>query len=67
LYYITQLKSPISAILGYAQVIAGDKLADNKWGTVANRIESRVDKMNLMINEILEYSRIGRSEIEHKQ
>ena len=60
------LKSPISAILGYAQIIAGDKSADNKWGTIASRIESRADQMNLMINEILEYSRIGRSEIEYK-
>lgn len=60
------LKSPIAAILGYAQVIAGDKSADNKWGNIAARIESRANKMNLMINEILEYSRIGRSEIDYK-
>ena len=60
------LKSPISAIFGYAQVIAGDKLADNKWGTVANRIERRADKMNLIINEILGCSRIERSEIGYK-
>lgn len=60
------LKSPIAAILGYAQIIAGDKSTDNKWGTIASRIESRADKMNLMINEILEYSRIGRSEIDYK-
>lgn len=60
------LKSPIAAILGYAQVIAGDRSADNKWSTIAGRIESRADKMNLMINEILEYSRIGRSEIDYK-
>lgn len=57
------LKSPISAIKGYAQVLGADQTIGERWRRVAERIEDRADKMNQMINEVLDYSRIGRSEI----
>lgn len=57
------LKNPLSTIKGYAQMLtrmAGD---DPKVQETLGRIANRVDKMNGMINEVLDYSRIGRSDI----
>lgn len=61
------LKAPISAIKGYAQLMGSDKTLGQRWHRIAERIEDRADKMNLMINEVLEYSRIGRSAVAGKK
>jgi light-regulated signal transduction histidine kinase (bacteriophytochrome) len=54
------LKAPLSAIKGYAQVLAADKTISVKSNAILNRIGERADKMNHMIKAILDYSRIGR-------
>lgn len=57
------LKNPLSTIKGYAQMLARDTTLPPRVQDTLNRISNRVDKMNLMINEVLDYSRIGRQEI----
>jgi len=58
------LKNPLSTIKGYAQMLARDASLQPRVQDTLNKISNRVDKMNLMINEVLEYSRIGREEIQ---
>ncbi|QHS57851.1 GAF domain-containing protein [Mucilaginibacter sp. 14171R-50] len=57
------LKNPISIIKSFTQILLRD--ADMKPQTVKilERINKGTDKMNNMINEVLDYSRIGRSEL----
>ncbi len=60
------LKNPITAIKSYAQVLTRDESIGLRGQKVLLNIVDRADKMNRMINEVLDYSRIGRSEIEYK-
>ncbi|MGF7082044.1 ATP-binding protein [Mucilaginibacter sp. UYCu711] len=57
------LKNPLSTIKGYAQVLARDPDIHPRAQEVLSKIDNRVNRMNLMINEVLEYSRIGRIEL----
>ncbi|WP_432713309.1 ATP-binding protein [Pedobacter sp.] len=57
------LKNPIAAIKSYAQLLARGKSFNEREQKLVSRIENRADQMNLMINAVLDYSRIGRSEI----
>lgn len=59
------LKNPLAVIRSYAQLLVRDKTIGARSQEFLNRIESRADKMNLMINEVLEYSRIGRSDVQY--
>lgn len=54
------LKTPITAIKAYSQLLEleSDIASDSKM--ILQRISDRADKMNLMINAVLEYSRISR-------
>lgn len=61
------LKNPIAAIKGYAQILGSDTSIATGKQKLVTRIEERADKMNLMINEVLDYSRIGRSEILYRK
>lgn len=61
------LKNPLSTIKGYAQMLMRDSSLQPKTHDTLNRIANRVDKMNAMINEVLEYSRIGRQELTLKE
>lgn len=61
------LKNPITAIKSYAQVLTRDESIGLRGQKVLMSIVERADKMNRMINEVLDYSRIGRSEIEYKR
>ncbi|MCD8742284.1 ATP-binding protein [Mucilaginibacter roseus] len=58
------LKNPISVIKSYAQLLTRDASIRPEALRVIDRIVDRADKMNHMINEVLDYSRIGRSEID---
>lgn len=58
------LKNPISVIKSYAQLLTRDASIRPEALRVIDRIVDRADKMNYMINEVLDYSRIGRSEID---
>lgn len=57
------LKNPISVIKSYAQLLTRDASIRPEALRVIDRIVDRADKMNYMINEVLDYSRIGRSDI----
>jgi chemotaxis family two-component system sensor kinase Cph1 len=57
------LKNPLSAIKSYSQLLTRDKSLKPETLKVLDRIVNRTDKMNYMINEVLDYSRIGRSEV----
>ncbi|RZA02122.1 MAG: GAF domain-containing protein [Sphingobacteriaceae bacterium] len=58
------LKNPISTIKGYSQMLSQDKSLDPKVKEVLKRVTDKADKMNGMINEVLAYTKIGRSDIE---
>ena len=60
------LKSPIASIKSYAQLLIRDQMVLERGQKMLQRIADRADQMNLMINAVLDYSRIGRTEILHR-
>ena len=58
------LKNPLSAIKGYSQMLAHQRSLDPKVKDVLDRIVEKTNNMNQMINEVLAYSKIGKSEID---
>ena len=59
------LKNPIAAIKSYAQLLARGLNFEGTEKQILGRIEERANQMDLMINAVLDYSRIGRSEFEY--
>jgi chemotaxis family two-component system sensor kinase Cph1 len=57
------LKNPLSTIKGYAQMLSRNATIEPRAQEILAKIDSKVDKMNSMVNEVLEYSRIGRLEL----
>jgi len=57
------LKNPIASIKSYAQLLMRDQAVLEKGQKMLQRIADRADQMNLMINAVLDYSKIGRSAI----
>ncbi len=57
------LKNPLSTIKGYAQMLSKTTAPESRTQDVLSKIDGKVDKMNAMINEVLEYSRIGRLDL----
>lgn len=60
------LKNPLTAIKGYLQILAMQENMGEDIAKIVTRITERTDKMNYMINEVLDYSRIGRAEIKYE-
>jgi chemotaxis family two-component system sensor kinase Cph1 len=60
------LKTPITAIRGYAQILDFDANVPTESKVLIRRIISRTDRMNAMIKEVFEYSRIGRQVVQYK-
>ncbi|GGH10539.1 ATP-binding protein [Mucilaginibacter phyllosphaerae] len=56
------LKNPISTIKSFTQILLRDKDLKPQTLKVLERINNGADKMNNMINEVLDYSRINRSD-----
>ncbi len=54
------LKTPLTAIKGYAQLLSTDTNLAPGAQFLAKRIADRTDKMNSMIKAVLHYSRVGR-------
>lgn len=61
------LKNPLAVIKMYAQILAKDSTNQEKRNKVFAQISKGADKMNSMITEVLEYSKIGRSAIDYQQ
>jgi chemotaxis family two-component system sensor kinase Cph1 len=61
------LKNPISVIKNYVQLLKRDSEISERSLSLLGRIEFTTDKMFRMIQEILEYSRIGRAELEFQE
>lgn len=57
------LKNPLSTIKGYAQMLTKTSNLESRAQDVLSKIDGKVDRMNSMINEVLEYSRIGRLDL----
>ena len=61
------LKSPITSIRNYAEIILDDhKDLDEEVVRMLHRILRSTDKMNLLIKEVLAYSRISRKELQYE-
>jgi chemotaxis family two-component system sensor kinase Cph1 len=54
------LKNPIASIKTYAQLLIRDKNLEGRGQLMLQRIADRADQMNLMINAVLNYSKIGK-------
>ncbi|WP_457132830.1 ATP-binding protein [Mucilaginibacter sp. UYNi724] len=57
------LKNPLSTIKSFAQILLRDKDMKPQSVKILERINNGADKMNTMINEVLDYSRINRSDV----
>lgn len=60
------LKNPLTAIKGYAQLMESDAQIPVENKIFIKRIINRADILNDMINEVFEYSRIGRHDVQYK-
>lgn len=61
------LKNPIASIKSYAQLLIRDQTILERGQQMLQRIAERADQMNLMINAVLDYSRIGRTAMHFRQ
>ncbi|WP_432710886.1 ATP-binding protein [Pedobacter sp.] len=57
------LKTPLSTIKGFSQILKRDKTLSAHSSNVIDRIITITDKMNYMIKEVLEYSRINQGDL----
>ncbi|MEJ7556662.1 MAG: ATP-binding protein [Pedobacter sp.] len=55
------LKNPLASIKVYAQLLIRDQTILERGQQMLQRIADRADQMHLMINAVLDYSRIGRT------
>ena len=55
------LKNPIASIKVYAQLLIRDKSLAERGKLMLKRIAAQADQMHLMINGVLDYSKIGKS------
>jgi chemotaxis family two-component system sensor kinase Cph1 len=60
------LKSPLTAVKGYAQLLAGDHTLHAINKVMIKNIENSATKMGIMIEEILGYSKVGQSKMDWK-
>lgn len=56
------LKNPIATIKVFAQLLLRDRSLNERSRQISVSIESSAEKMNRMVEEVLEYSRVGRLE-----
>lgn len=54
------LKNPIASIKTYAQLLIREKKLEDRSQLMLQRIADRADQMNLMINAVLDYSKVGK-------
>jgi chemotaxis family two-component system sensor kinase Cph1 len=57
------LKTPLSTIKGFSQILKREKGLTPHASKIVDRILASTDKMNHMIKEVLEYSRINQGEL----
>ncbi|WP_207535603.1 ATP-binding protein [Desertivirga arenae] len=57
------LKTPLTVIKSYAQLLERNKSLDDDGKNFAARISVGIARMNTLIAEVLDYSKVGRSEI----
>jgi chemotaxis family two-component system sensor kinase Cph1 len=59
------LRTPLSSVKSYAEfLLATNKSLDEPAKVILTKIVAGADKMNMLIKEILNYSRVGRADIE---
>ncbi|WP_419802634.1 ATP-binding protein [Mucilaginibacter sp.] len=59
------LRTPLSAIKSYSELLlASNKSLDDGAKKILGRVVAGADKMNFLIKEILQYSRVGKAEFE---
>ncbi|RYE33441.1 MAG: GAF domain-containing protein [Sphingobacteriaceae bacterium] len=62
------LRTPLSAIKSYSELlVTTNKSLDDNAKKILDRIVAGADKMNFLIKEILNYSRVGRTDFELEQ
>lgn len=60
------LKNPLAMIKSYTQLLTRDQTIGHQGLNFLSRIGHGADRMNSMITEVLDYSRIGRSELQYR-
>lgn len=59
------LRTPLSSVKSYSEfLLATNKNLDEQAQNILGKIVAGADKMNMLIKEILNYSRVGRSDVE---
>lgn len=59
------LRTPLSSVKSYSEfLLATNKSLDDSAKNILTKIVAGADKMNMLIKEILNYSRVGRADIE---
>src|SRR5690606_7149648 len=61
------LKNPLTTIKSYAQLISRNKDCTDNLRNMADRIQTGAVKMQYMIDEILNYSKVGQSRLQLKE
>lgn len=61
------LKNPIAAIKGYAELLERNNSIGQQAQKIAGRIGERITKMNFLINAVLDYAHLGRLDINYKR
>lgn len=61
------LKNPLSTVKSYAQLIMRETLSFDKTRMLAQKVEAAANKMQFMIDEVLQYSKAGKSAVQLKQ
>jgi len=61
------LKNPIATIKGYSQLLAFSEALDERERSMVSRIVDQASRMNVMITEILSYSKVGRQAYEFRE
>ncbi len=63
------LRTPLRAITGYSQILQEDysKLIDDEGRRLLNVISNNAEKMGVLIDDLLRFSRLGKKELQKKE
>ena len=61
------LKNPITAIKGYTELLSMDTSINKDVLKIINRIGERANKMDAMVNDVLKYTHLNKSDIKYNK
>lgn len=58
------IRTPLTSAKGYAQMLSGDAISEEKQKLYVKKIEKRIDDVTDMLNQLFEYTRVEAGELE---